>query len=180
MNNNPYMRNYIASYNTFNQQAMYDQIDNEINNLQQMKEKMKNQMQQPTAINQTFQIAPSNHNGIRYANTIEDVAKEQVFYDTPYFSSDMSVVWIKNAKGDIKTYELNELIPKDEKDIQIEYLKSQVEELRGMIKDDTNVTNANAKQDTADTTTDDEPIGEPIKESKSSSIQKVSRSKKEQ
>lgn len=143
MNNNPYMRNYMASYNTFNQQAMYDQIDNEINNLQQMKEKMKNQMQQPTAINQTFQIAPSNHNGIRYANTIEDVAKEQVFYDTPYFSSDMSVVWIKNAKGDIKTYELNEIVPKDEKDIKIDFLMAQIEELKkGMSANESN-TNVN-------------------------------------
>ena len=54
--------------------------------------------------------------------------------DTPYFSKDMSVVWIKNTKGDIKTYELNEIVPKDNKDIKIEYLQAQIEELKKEMK----------------------------------------------
>ena len=92
----------------------------------------------------------------------------------------MSVVWIKNNKNDIKTYELNEIVPKDSKDLQIEYLQAQIEELKGMIKNEQPIKNVNAEQVTTNTTTDDEPIGEPIKESKPTSIPKVSRSKKEQ
>ena len=167
-----YGNQYMAN---LNQQSVNDRIDNQIAQLQQMKEQMRNN-QQP-AINQTFQLAPNNH-GRRFANTIEDVNKEIVYFETPFFSKDMSVLWIKNSKGDIKTYELNEIIPKDEKDIQIEYLQSQIEELKGMIKNDANVTNVNAEQDATDTARDDEAIGEPTKKDKSTSVQKISRSKK--
>ena len=133
MNNN-YARPYIPNYqNNFNQQTMYEQIDNQIGKLQQMREQIKNSGQQP-AINQTFQLAPTNNHTIRYANTIDDVIKETVYYDTPFFSKDMTVLWIKNANGEIKTYELNEIIAKDEKDMQIELLMSKVNELKGMIK----------------------------------------------
>ena len=112
MYNNPYMQQ-----RGFNQQNMYEQIDNQINQLQQMREQIKNNQQQP-AINQTFQLAPTNSHTMRYANTIEDVNKETVYFDTPFFSKDMSVLWIKGVSGNIKTYELSEILPKDEKDLQ--------------------------------------------------------------
>ena len=169
-----YGNQYMAN---LNQQSVNDRIDSQIAQLQQMKEQMRNN-QQP-AINQTFQLAPNNH-GMKFANTIEDVSKEMVYFETPFFSKDMSVLWVKNAKGDIKTYELNEIIPKDEKDIQIEYLQSQIEELKGMIRNDANVTNANAEQITTNTSRDDEPTRTATKSTKSSGIQKISRSKKEQ
>jgi len=173
MYQNPYM-NYQQN---FNSQSMNERIDNQIAQLQQMKEQMKNQ-QQP-AINQTFQLAPTHQTGMRFANTIDDVGKEVVYADMPFFSKDMSVVWIKNNKGDIKTYELKEIVPMDSKDIQIQYLQSQIEELKGMIKNDANVTNDVSKQDTANTSTNDESNGNEFKESKSSSVPKISRSKKE-
>lgn len=175
MYNNPYMQSYNSN---FNQQSLTDKIDNQIAQLNQMKEQFKNSNQQPS-INQTFQLAPTNNHTVRYANTIEDVEKEQVFYDTPFFSKDMSVLWFKNTKGDIKSYELNEIIPKDSKDFEIEYLKSQIEELKGMMKNDGNVKNVDAEQNTTNTTRDDETNGTTIKENKSTSIQKISRSKKE-
>ena len=63
--------------------------------------------------------------------------KELVLGDTPYFSRDMSVVWIKNHKGEIKAYTLAEIVQKDEKDLKIEYLQAQIEELKkGMNKDE--------------------------------------------
>ena len=169
MYNNPYVNNY-------NQQNINDRIDSQIAQLQQMKEQMKHQ--QPTSINQTFQLAPQQ-SGMRFANSLEDVNKEIVYGDTPFFIKDMSVLWLKNVKGDIKTYELNEIIPKDAKDMQIEYLQAQIEELKGMIKNDANVTNANAEQDATNTSTDDGSIGTTTKKSKSSSVQKVSGSKEE-
>ena len=161
----------------FNSQSMNERIDNQIAQLQQMKEQMKNNTQ--PAINQTFQLAPTHQGGMRYANTIDEVGKEVVYVDMPFFSKDMSVVWIKNNKGDIKTYELKEIVPMDEKDMQIQYLQSQIEELKGMIKNDANVTNDVSKQDTANTSTNDESNGNEFKESKSSSVSKISRSKKE-
>jgi len=173
MYNNPYM-NYQQN---FSQQSLNDRIDTQIAQLQQMKEQFKNN-QQP-AINQTFQLAPNGTNTMRYANTIDDVNKEIVYIDTPFFSRDMSVVWIKNAKGNIKSYELNEIIPKDSKDFEIEYLKSQIEELKGMIKDVSNDTNVDTKQSTTNTTEYDESNGESVKEAKPTGIQKISRSKKE-
>ena len=129
MYNNPYMTSYNSN---FSQQSLSDRIDNQIAQLQQMKEQMKNQ--QPTSINQTFQLAPTHSNSIRYANSLDDVNKEIIYGDTPFFSKDMSVLWVKNAKGEIKTYELNEIVPKDNKDIQIEYLQAQIEELRKEMK----------------------------------------------
>ena len=129
MFNNPYMMNYNPN---IGQQNLKERIDNQIAQLQQMKEQVKNNSQQP-AINQTFQLAPTNSHTMRYANTIDDVQRESVYFDTPFFSKDMSVVWVKGAKGDIKTYELNEIIKKDEKVIQIELLQAQINEMKGMI-----------------------------------------------
>ena len=88
MYNNPYM-------NTYNPQMTKDRIDNQIAQLQQMKEQLPQNNMQP-AINQTFQLAPNNSNGMRYVETIDDVNKEMVFVDTPFFSKDMSVLWKSN------------------------------------------------------------------------------------
>lgn len=171
------MYNNIYPNSMYSQQNLNDKIDNQIAQLQQMKEQFKNN-QQP-AINQTFQLAPTNNHTMRFANTIDDVIKETIYVDTPFFSKDMSVMWVKNAKGDIKTYELNEIIPKDSKDMQIEYLMEQIKELKGMIKNDADVTNVVAKQNTTNTSINDESIREELKDEKSSSISKIPRSKKE-
>ena len=130
--------NYLRPYTNLNQQSMYEQIDNQINQLQQMREQIKNNAQQP-AINQTFQLAPQ-HSGMRYANTLDEVNKEVVYNDTPFFSKDLSILWLKNGKGEIKTYELKEIVQKDEKDLKIDYLMAQIEDLKkGMIKNESNV-----------------------------------------
>lgn len=172
MYNNPYM-NYQQNYN---QQSINDRIDNQIAQLQQMKEQMKHN-QQP-AINQTFQLAPQQ-SGMKYANSLDDVNKEMVYADTPFFSKDMSVVWIKNNKNEIRTYELNEIVPKDAKDMQIEYLQAQIQELKGMIKNDANVSNASAKQNATDTEANDGAVGTTTKKNKSSNVSKVSGSQEE-
>ena len=155
MYNNPY-------YNNFNMQQNLDNINNNIAELEKLKQQIQNRQNQP-AINQTFQLAPTNQNSMRYANTIEDVNKEMVTGDTPFFSKDLSIVWIKNAKGEVKSYELTEIIIKDDKDIMIESLQSQINELKGMIK---NEHNANTN--------------EPVKSSQSSSISSNSTSTKKQ
>jgi len=171
MYNNPYM-------NQYNTQANIDRLNEQINNLEKMKAQMQQPQLQPTNLTQNFQLAPTSRDVIRYATSLEEVQRDMVIGDTPYFSKDMSVVWIKNIKGDIKTYELNELVPKDAKDLQIEYLQSQIEELKGMIKNDANVTNDDAEQDATNTTKYDEPIGETTKKTEPTSIPKISGSKK--
>lgn len=135
MYNNPYL-------NPYNQQMSIDKLNEQINNL----EKMKSQIQQPvqpTNLTQNFQIAPTNREVIRYANTKEEVQRDLVIGDTPYFAKDMSVVWIKNTKGEVKTYELTEIVPKDDKDIRIEFLEAQIKELKEGMKN-------NAKSNSTD------------------------------
>lgn len=143
MYNNQYM---------YSPQANLDRVNNEIAQL----EKIKSQLQQPIPnINQTFQITPTNYEIIRYANSIDEVQKSMVVGDTPYFSRDMSVVWIKNNKNEIKTYELNEIVPRDEKDIKIEMLQAQINEMKGIIN--------NAKSN-------NEYVNESVKNEKSSNV----------
>ena len=148
MYNNPYMTNI----------SLNERIDNEIERLKQM----KTQVQQPTPITQNFQLAPTNRDVIRYATSIDEVQRDMVIGDTPYFSKDMSVVWIKNTKGDIKTYELNEVVLKDEKDMKIDFLMAQIEELKKEMKD--NESNAN--------------VDESIESEKSADVQTISKSSK--
>ena len=131
-------------------------INEQINRLEQMRNQIvqqptQQQHQQQPAINQTFQLAPTTQSTLRYVNTMDDVAKEMVFGDTPFFSKDMSVMWLKNAKNEIRTYELNEIVPKDDKDLMIENLKMQLDEMNKTIKE----MKDNAKPVIAN---DDEPV----------------------
>ena len=124
---------------TYNAQANIDRINAQMAELEEMKKRLQQppQQQMPTSLTQNFQLAPTNREIIRYAGSLEEVQRDMVIGDTPYFSKDMSVVWIKNTKGDIKTYELTEIVPKDEKDIKIDFLMAQIEELKkGMSKNE--------------------------------------------
>lgn len=128
----------------YNPQASLDRINTQIAELEKMKANLQQPpMAQPTNLTQNFQIAPTNREVIRYANTIDEVQRDMVIGDTPYFSRDMSVLWVKNTKGEIKTYELKEIVPQDEKDVEIAYLKAQIEELKKGINNyaRTNVSN---------------------------------------
>lgn len=148
MYNNPYM-------NSYNPQMTIDRINEQMNELNKMKQQLQQPTQQPTNLTQNFQIAPNNRETMKYASSMEEVQREMVIGDTPFFSKDMSIVWIKNAKGEIKTYELNEIIAKDDKDIQIELLQAQINEMKGMIN--------NAKSN-------DEYVNESIKNEKSTNV----------
>ena len=131
--------------NAYTPQMNIDRINTQISELERMKSQYQQQANQPqpTNLTQNFQLAPVNREIIRYANSIEDVQKDTVVGDTPYFSKDMSIAWIKNTKGDIRSYELKEIIAKDEKDLKIEFLQAQIEELKKGMKH-------NAKSDSTD------------------------------
>lgn len=156
MFNNPY-----GMINAYNPQDSLSRIDNQINQLENMKKQLQQPMQQVPNVTQNFQLAPTRE-VIRYANNIDEVGKDVVTGDTPFFSRDMSVVWIKNTNGDIKTYELNEVILKDDKDMKIDFLMAQIEELkRGMIRNESS-TNVNGA----------------IEDEKSSNVSTISKSTK--
>jgi hypothetical protein len=164
MYNNPYI-------NVYNPQASIDRINGQIAELEKMKQQIPQQPVQPTNLTQNFQLAPTTSDLIRYAGSIDEVHKNIVLGDTPYFSKDMSVVWIKNTKGDIKTYELNEIIPKDEKDIQIELLQAQIDELKkGLIRNEQHDTNVTSTEIATDTKWNDESTRDAAKEVESTSV----------
>ena len=163
MYNNPYMQN------AYNSQASIDRINEQINQLENIKKQMQQPIQAPTNLTQNFQLAPTNRDVIKYANSMEEVGRDMVIGDTPYFSKDMSVVWIKNTKGEIKTYELNEIIPKDDKDIKIEYLQAQIEELKKGIKQNeskSNISESTIKSDESEESTNVSTIPKFPKKSK--------------
>lgn len=164
--------------NAYNPQASIDRINTQIAELERMKQQIPPQQPQPTNLTQNFQLAPANNTAMRYANSIDEVQKDFVIGDTPFFSKDMSVVWVKNTKGEVKTYELNEIVPKDEKDLQIEFLMAQINELKGKINNEQYATNVNEQYDEPSTTENDGSIGTTVKENKSTSISRISNSKK--
>lgn len=151
---------YNAPYSSlYNPQASIDRINSQIAELEKMKSQIpQTPIQQPTNLTQNFQLAPNNNSVIRYATSIDEVQKDFVMGDTPFFSKDMSVLWIKNTKGEIKSYELNEIIQKDEKDLQIEFLQAQINEMKGRINHEPD---ANANESTTDTTKVKEPANVP-------------------
>jgi len=119
-----------------------DRIDNQIKELEGMRSQLQRTIAQP-AINQTFQLTP-NTGGFKVANSIDEVNKELVFADSVFINSDFSIMWIKNVKGEVKTYSITELIEKDEKDLMIENLQKQIEELKGSVVDEEHVNTVNA------------------------------------
>lgn len=156
MYGNPYINN-------FNQQANIDRINNQIAELQKIKDQMQQPAQNPTNLTQNFQLTPAQRETVKYAGSMEEVQREAVAGETPFFSRDMSILWLKNTKGEIRTYELTEIIPKDEKDMKIEYLQAEIEELKKGVAKDESITNANGTITDAD------------KSKKSSSVPKSTR-----
>lgn len=131
---------------------MRDRIDRSLNQIQ-------NPNSQQTPITQNFQLAPNQGGiGVKYVNSIEDVKKELVFADTVFLDKEYANMWIKNAKGEIRTFSIIEIIAKDEKDLEIENLKSQIEELKGMMlnakHDDANVNESTTSKKSSNVSND--------------------------
>lgn len=157
MYNNPYV---------YNPQMNIEKIDKQISDLERIRSQLQ-QPVQPTNLTQNFQIAPTNREMMKYANSIDDVQKEMVYVATPFFSKDMSVLWVKNATGDVKSYELKEIIKKDEKDLKIEFLQAQIKELKEGMKKDAKSDNDNANESVeSEKSSDGSDGGTSTKESK--------------
>lgn len=106
-----------------------------------------NQPQQTPNINQTFQLAPNQTgNNFRYVTSGEDVKRELVFGDTLFLNKEYTRMWLKNARGETKEYELIQIIETDPKDAEIKKLQGQIEELKKVIEDATNNIKFNDEQ----------------------------------
>lgn len=93
------------------------------------------QMQTPPNINQTFQLAPNQpNNNIRYATSKEEVKKELVFGDTVFVNKEYDRMWLKNARGETKEFELIEIVEVDISTRKIEELTADNEMLKKEIE----------------------------------------------
>ena len=105
------------------------------------------QAQTPPNINQTFQLAPNQpNNNVKYATSREEVKKELVFGDTIFVNKEYDRMWLKNARGETKEYELIEIVELDPKDAEIKKLQAQIEDLKKVIEDATNNIKFNDEQ----------------------------------
>ena len=93
----------------------------------------------PGNITQNFQLTstPTYGSAFKYANTIDDVKHELVFGDTLFMNRDFTTMWLKNPSGDIRTFDVKEVVILDERDIEIQTLKNELAELKKVIQDAT-------------------------------------------
>ena len=118
------MNGYNPQLNMIDRQILEER--NKINELE--KQRIQAQYSQPTILNQTIQTGPGP-TGIRYAESIDDVNREMIFMDTLFVNKDFTNMWYKTPQGRVRPFLLEEIIPKDEKDLRIETLEKQIKEL---------------------------------------------------
>ena len=133
-------------------------------------------MQQVPQVTQNFQLAPNTNNNIKYVNDFKEVEKEIVVLDTYFFTNDMTNLWVKNAKGDIRTFNLKEVKQKDDKDVLIEQLQKQIEELKEEKLNEFNKSDGELLYEQSSTELN-EQFGEPITTNKPSNVSSISNSK---
>ena len=132
-----YPNNQLYMQNMQDLQNMREKIDRQMQQMQQL-----NQMQQqptPTNLTQNFQLAPNPSNNeleSKYVNNIDEVKNTFVMKTGVFVNKDFTSMWVKTTDGNIKTYELNEIIPQDPKDIEINNLKKELQKMREMINYD--------------------------------------------
>lgn len=123
-NNNPfYMQNL---------QDMRDRIDNQMRQIQQQQNQF--QQQQPAPITQNFQLAPTQANSEiegKYAENIDEVKNTFVIKTGVFVNKDFTTMWVKDVSGNIKTYKTEEVVELDAKDKKIIELQKQIEKLKG-------------------------------------------------
>lgn len=144
------MNGFNPQLNVIDRQILEER--NKINELE--KQRIQAQYAQPTILNQTIQAGPTS-SGIRYAESIDDVNREMIFMDTLFVNKDFTNMWYKTPQGKVRPFLLEEIVPKDEKDLRIESLEKQVKELLEKRDEDAN---KYSRDIAATTSTISEPI----------------------
>lgn len=136
---NPYYNQQLYQQDLLN---MRERIDKQLQNTQQPPQ--NNQV----PITQNFQLAPNQtQSGIKYASSIDDVKKELVFTDTLFINKEHTLLWQKDASGEIKSYEVKEIIEMDEKDRQIALLMEKINKLEKEMNTNESTSNVSANVD---------------------------------
>ena len=141
-NYNPYNQlnqgyNSYAQNNYLNElQQMRDKIDKQIQQSQQAQQQQPIQPQVPQ-INQSFQLAPQQNNNSelesRYAENIDEVKNTFVMKTAIFVNKDFSTMYVKDVSGNIRTFKTEEVFEIDEKDIQIQNLQRELEEMKSLM-----------------------------------------------
>ena len=126
--------NYPMYNNQFYLQDLQNRREMLDNQIKQYQQQNQYQMQQPQAITQNFQLAPTQNNNneleSKFVENIDDVKKTFVMKTGVFINKDFSSLWIKDISGNIRTFKTEEVIELDEKDKEIYMLKKQIEELK--------------------------------------------------
>lgn len=148
-NYNPYTQ-FAQQYNPYSQnniqqmEQIRDQWDAKIQLAQQQQQnqmQMQNQMQSApqgqVPITQNFQLAPQSNNTSElesgYVNNVDEVKNTFVMKTAVFVTKDFSTMYVKDVSGNIKTFRTEEVIEKDEKDIQIQNLQRELAEMKTLM-----------------------------------------------
>lgn len=139
-----YTNNQYYMQNMQDLQNMRERIDKQMQQMQQFNQNQIQNQQPIPQINQSFQLAPNPTNNeleSKYVNNIDEVKGIFVMKTGVFLNKELNTLWIKNTNGDIRTFELNELIVQDPKDVEINNLKQELQRMKEMISNESNVNN---------------------------------------
>lgn len=130
-----YYPNYYANPNAYNLQEMQnlrERIDKQITQMQNPQPFIP----QPPQIQQTFQLNNPQQGmtdfDAKYAENADEVKNTLTLRNTLFLTKDMSTMWLKDVSGNVKMYSVTEIIERDEKDVKIDELTKQIEEMKSM------------------------------------------------
>ena len=128
------------AFNPYNQNLYLQDLQNMRDRIDRTMQNYQNQTQQQAPITQNFQIAPqTNPSELQsgYANNIDEVRNIFMTKNGMFVNKDLTILWFKNTEGNIRTFTLAEVIEKDAKDMKIEELEKQIEEMKSLIQTET-------------------------------------------
>lgn len=142
-----YQNNQYYMQNMQDLQNMREKIDRQMQQMQQFNQNQMQQQPTPTNLTQNFQLAPNPTNNeleSKYVNNIDEVRNTFVMKTGVFLNRDFTSMWVKTTDGNIKIYELNEVIQQDPKDVEINNLKQEIQRMREMINygNESNVNNS--------------------------------------
>ena len=136
-----YPNNQYYMQNMQDLQNMKERIDKQMQQMQQFNQNQIQNQQPIPQINQSFQLAPNTTNNeleSKYVNNIDEVKGIFVMKTGVFLNKELNTLWIKNTNGDIRTFELNELVETDPKDVEINNLKQEIQRMKEMISNESN------------------------------------------
>lgn len=151
-----YPNNQYYMQNMQDLQNMREKIDNQMKQMQQFNQNQMQNQQQPVPITQNFQLAPNPNNNeleSKYVNNIDEVKGIFVMKTGVFLNKELNTLWIKNTNGDIRTFELNEVIVQDPKDVEIHNLRQELQRMKEMIANESNVNNSDFNEPNESKTT---------------------------